>query len=288
VELIVLDLDGGEMLVRLLAALERQTILPSRVIIVDNGSADPVAGRLRHQPFPVEPIRLETNRGFTGGVNAAFGRLRCRYAGLLNNDAEPEPEWLEKMTAVLDRQPRVAAVQSLIVDGSGRIDGAGIAVDSGRYLQLGHGEPVGAVLPQPWGVSATAAIYRMEALREVALEDGTLFDDRLFAYYEDVELSARLRSAGWEMHCLPEPLVVHRGSATASRLGWRGEYLRVRNRYLVAAMHPGVGSRSAMLREDLRRLARAAVRGEVRRAVMILRGVAAGVAARFLVRARER
>jgi GT2 family glycosyltransferase len=288
VELVVLDLDGGDMLVRLLAALERQAMLPARVVIVDNGSAEPVAGRLPQQPFPVELIRLETNRGFTGGVNAAFGRLRSRYIGLLNNDAEPEPEWIERLAGVLDRQPQIAAVQSVIVDDGGRIDGAGIGIDSGRYLQLGHGEPVGVVLPRPWGVSATAAIYRLEALREVALADGSLFDDRLFAYYEDVELSARLRSAGWEVQCIPEPLVVHRGSATAPRLGWRGEYLRVRNRYLVAALHPGVGSRAAMVGEDLRRFVRAAAHGEARRAVMILRGAVAGLAGGIGIRARAR
>ena len=73
VDAIVLDLDGGDMLQRCIDSLAAQTIRPSRVIILDNGSSDPVGRRLQRPPsLRVELVRVEANLGFAGGVNAAM------------------------------------------------------------------------------------------------------------------------------------------------------------------------------------------------------------------------
>jgi hypothetical protein len=89
------------------------------------------------------------------------------------------------------------------------------------------------------------------------------FDETFFAYYEDVELSARLRGSGWELLVLPVVKATHRGSQSASRLGARARYLRTRNRYRVAKMHRGAGRIGALLAEDLRLMlrGRASLRG---------------------------
>ena len=96
--------------------------------------------------------------------------------------------------------------------------------------------------PAPaWGVSATAALYRREALGD------TIFDETLFAYYEDVDLCARLHEAGWRTEVLPVIKATHRGSQSASILGGDALRLRTRNRYLVARRHRGVGRIGALL-----------------------------------------
>jgi GT2 family glycosyltransferase len=101
-----------------------------------------------------------------------------------------------------------------------------------------------------WGISATAALYRREAVGE------RFFDERFFAYYEDVELCARLRADGWRIAVLPIVAATHRGSTTAPVLGRDALRLRTRNRYLVARMHPGVGRIRALLWEDAKLLMR--------------------------------
>lgn len=86
-----------------------------------------------------------------------------------------------------------------------------------------------------FGVSATAALYRREALEGVA-RDGQVFEPRLISYYEDAELAARLRAAGWRALVVPLARARHAGSASgqaaASRDRWRLIY---GNRYLAAA-----------------------------------------------------
>ena len=255
IDVIVLDVDGGPMLEECLASLGAQSV-PHRLVLFDNGSKTPT---------PNAAQRSETNLGFAGGANAAYRLCTAPYVAIVNNDVVLEPEWLAHVRDALDRDERLAAVQTLIRRPDGRIDGAGIDISNGTFRQIGHGQEVGEPLSVAWGVSATATLYRQAALGE------RIFDERLFAYYEDVELCARLREQGWRTAVLPFILATHRGSASARVLP-HARRLRTRNRYLVARMHPGVGRIRSLLWED----ARLALRGR-----SSLRGVLDGLCSRL-------
>lgn len=240
-DVIVLDIDGGAMLEECLASIRAQSVPPTRVIVFDNGSRVPSAGQ--------EVIRSETNLGFARGANEAYRHTTSPYVALINNDVVLDPDWLAHVEAALERDERLAAVQTIIRRPDGRIDGAGIDISDGTFRQIGHGQPIGEPLAVPWGVSATATLYRRAAAGE------RLFDERLFAYYEDVELSARLRKGGWRVAVLPIVKATHRGSQSAGVLP-DALRLRTRNRYRVARMHKGVGRIAALLWEDLKLLPR--------------------------------
>jgi GT2 family glycosyltransferase len=240
IDVIVLDVDGGPMLEECLASIRAQTV-EANPIVFDNGSRIPVPGA----------IRSEHNLGFAGGANAAFKHTTSDYVALVNNDVVLDRDWLAAVRDALDRDPQLAAVQTIIRRPDGLIDGAGIDVSDGTYRQIGHGFQLGAPLAVAWGVSATATLYRRSALGE------QLFDERFFAYYEDVELSARLRKHGWRTAVLPVVKATHRGSQSANVLGGKALRLRTRNRYFVARLHRGAGRIRALLWED----ARLALRG---------------------------
>lgn len=240
---IVVDLDGGEMLQDCVDSIARQTLPPRRIVVFDNGSRVPVVERLRGE---VTVIRSETNRGFAAAVNEAVRGSNAPFFALVNNDALLEPRWLETLRKAFDEDPKLAAAQTVILRDAATIDGAGIDIGDGTFRQIGHGAPAGSPLPSAWGVSATAALYRRAAVGE------TIFDESFFAWYEDVDLCARLHRGGWRMAVLPQALATHRGSASAPLLGRRALRLRTRNRYRVARRHPGVGRISALLLEDVR------------------------------------
>jgi GT2 family glycosyltransferase len=80
------------------------------------------------------------------------------------------------------------------------------------------------------GVSATAVLFRREALVDVA-PHGHIFDDRFFAYYEDVDLSLRLARAGWRFACDPAAIAWHEGSRTGRRTPLRRALWTARNRW---------------------------------------------------------
>ena len=237
VDAIVLDLDGGPMLAACLDSLFAQSVPFRRVIVFDNGSRTPVLPRAG-----VKLIRSHENLGFTGGVNAAYAHATAEFVALINNDVVLDADWLSTVLAAMT--PRVAAVQTVVRRDAQTIDGAGIDASDGTFRQIGHGLPLGSAIPEAWGVSATATLYRRAAL------GAEVFDPRFFAYYEDVELSARLRAAGWELRVLPEAKASHRGSQTRLPQAMR---LRTRNRYWVARKHR-VGRIGALLWEDLKLL----------------------------------
>lgn len=236
VDAIVLDIDGGAMLDECLASIEGA----ARVIVFDNGSRVPTSTPR------AEVIRSETNLGFARGANEAFRATAAPFVALINNDVVLDRGWMSVVRAAMDRDERLAAVQTIIRRPDGRIDGAGIDVSDGTFRQIGYGQHVGTDLAVAWGVSATATLYRRAAVGD------RLFDERLGTYYEDVELSARLREQGWRTAVLPVVKATHRGSASANVLGKDAQRLRTRNRYLVARMHRGAGSVFALLCEDAR------------------------------------
>lgn len=240
IDVIVLDLDGGAMLDACLASIRAQSVA-ANVILFDNGSRNRTPG---------STARSETNLGFAGGANAALRHSTADYVALVNNDVVLDPDWLAHVRDALDRDPQLGAVQTIIRRPNGRIDGAGIDISDGTFRQIGHGSDVGAPLAVAWGVSATATLYRRSAIGDC------FFDERFFAYYEDVELSARLRASGWRIAVLPVVAATHRGSSSASILGRNALRLRTRNRYLVARAHRGVGRIGALLWEDAKLLMR--------------------------------
>jgi len=193
----------------------------------------------------------ETNLGFAGGNNEAWKRTTSDFVALIDNDVVLDPDWLETVRAAMEED--VAAVQTMF---RGE-DAAGIDISDGTIRQA---------LQPAWGVSATAAPYRRAAVGERP------FDPRFFAYYEDVELCARLHESGWRTVVLPVVKATHRGSASASVLGKDAQRLRTRNRYFVARLHRGVGRIGALLWEDAKLL----VRGR-----SSLRGIAEGLLTRL-------
>jgi GT2 family glycosyltransferase len=235
IDVIVLDVDGGPMLEECLASVRAQTA-EANVIVFDNGSRTPVPNA----------IRSDRNLGFAGGANAALRHSTTAYVALVNNDVVLDREWLATVRDALDRDAQLAAVQTIIRGPDGAIDGAGIDVSDGTFRQIGHGTRLGEPLAVAWGVSATATLYRRAAVGD------RLFDERFFAYYEDVELSARLREQGWRTAVLPVVMATHRGSQSAHVLGKQALRLKTRNRYFVARLHRGAGRIGALLWEDAR------------------------------------
>jgi len=225
VAVIVLDVNGGAMLRACLDSIAAQTLPPAEVVVWDNS---------------------ETNLGFTGGNNEAWKRTTTAFVALVNNDVVLDPDWLETVRDAMAED--VAAVQTMFRGEAA----AGIDISDGTIRQL-----VECRTPEPWGVSATAALYRRKAVGDRP------FDPRFFAYYEDVELCARLHESGWRTIVLPVVKASHRGSASASVLGRDAQRLRTRNRYFVARLHPGVGRIPALLWEDAKLLVRgrASLRG---------------------------
>lgn len=257
-----------------------------------NGGIDGLADR---------EIRLPHNLGFAAATNRGIARARGRYVATVNDDAVVAEGWLRALVEALEAEPGAAAAQgvNLVADRPDRVDGWGLGWNRAvQAIQLGRGEvppPVHAPTRPVFGVSATAALYRRDALLAVARPrtragtghsngpdepDGEgpipeVFDTRLGSYYEDADLARRLRAADWTALSVPGARALHAGSVTGRRLGARRWRLLYGNRYAVAA---GLLGRSfwrqipRMVARDLADLARSKLRLDGRRVLGIAGG----------------
>ena len=94
-----------------------QTAFPYQSWVVDNASSDGSLALLEREYPDVRVLRNTENLGFAGGNNTALREVTTPYAVLLNNDATPEPDWLERLLAPFDEPgaERLAAVTSKVV-----------------------------------------------------------------------------------------------------------------------------------------------------------------------------
>jgi GT2 family glycosyltransferase len=224
--------DGRERLARALRCLEGQS-RPADVVVVDNGSGDGTAAMVLDEFPEVELLELGRNLGFGPALNRAVAERPADPLILLNNDAEAEPRFVE---ALLDAAAEGAECVAGVLTQQAApdlIDSAGVIADRTLmgfdYL---HGEPleVAVSAAAPLGPTGGAALYRLDAFRAV---DG--FDERIFLYYEDLDLALRLRAGGGRCEPAPDARAVHAYSASLgagsaekyARTGWsRGYMLR--------------------------------------------------------------
>lgn len=220
--------NGARLLREALRSLGSQTFADFETIVVDNGSSDETLTMLGESFPAVRTVALPRNEGFAVAVNAGIRAARGDIIVMMNNDIEATPGWLEALVDALDRHAGAGACASrmLSLSNPGIIDSAGDML--GLFAtSIGHGSPDGPEFDKPYLVfspCAGAAAYRRQVLEEVGL-----FDERFFAYLEDVDLGARIQLAGW--HCLyvPDAIVHHHGSATAGRMPALKTTLLMRN-----------------------------------------------------------
>ena len=223
VAVLIVNYNGGTLLSRSLEALSRQTVRDVRVIVVDNASSDGSADRIEGRYANVMLVRAGSNLGFAAGNNLALRHAGgAQWIALLNPDAFPEPDWLEKLVLAAFAWPAFSFFGSrmLLADAPQLLDGTGdVYHASGMAWRRDHGIPVdrsAAEAGEIFGPCAAAALYARTAIEEAAG-----FDERYFCYHEDVDLAFRLRLLGYRCRYVPDAVVRHVGSGIA---GWRSEF----------------------------------------------------------------
>lgn len=203
------------------------------MVVVDNASTDGTASLLASDFPHTSVITLACNTGFAGGVAAALDSIHTPYVALLNNDAAADPCWLERSVAVLRAEAGVAAVTAkLLLWEGGRINNAGVVLTGAGYgADRGLGQPDGPpydAAVEVFGFSGGAAVLRTDAVRAAGGVPA-----RFFLYYEDTDLSWRLRLGGWRIRYQPDAVVRHRHAATSNRDSPMFAYYNERNRLLM-------------------------------------------------------
>ncbi|MBK8594569.1 MAG: glycosyltransferase [Holophagales bacterium] len=230
---------------------------PARVVVVDNASEDDSAGEAERAGAAV--VRLAGNTGFGPACNLGAGAL----AGLppaeallfLNPDAVllDGPATLEALLSELDADPRVAAAApALEGDGQGefqlrRLPSLGSLAREAflvnrlfprnrgylreRYLDRDRSAPFDVEQP-----AAAALLVRASVFAEVGGFDPAFAP----AWFEDVDLCAKILESGYRIRFVPVARASHVGGTTMRALPY-DDYLPLYTRNLLRYLHRHAG-----------------------------------------------
>lgn len=191
----------------------------TEILVVDDASRDGIISQTAARFPGVRTIRLPKRSGFCIAANTGIAAATGDVVELLNDDTEVTANWADAALRWF-ADSAVGAVAPLVLQhdpdqpAAPRIDSAGDEYDPGGFARkrwngrkLGEFPDLSA--GPVWGVSATAGFYR----RSVLLATGG-FPTDFGAYFEDVDLSCRIRKLGHTIWFEPTSIVRHRVSAS--------------------------------------------------------------------------
>ena len=214
--IVIPNLNGAGWLKDSIESIWAQTEQDFELIVVDNGSTDEslaiAESYVGRSGYTL--IKNSENTGFSAAVNTGIRLAKGEYVVLFNNDAFAQPTWLELLIQTAQTDPRIFAVQCLMIRHFERE----ICDDAGDYVTLfGWAAKRGDGLkwsrytkPQRiFSACGGASLYRKSILDEIGL-----FDELFFAYFEDVDISWRANSLGYKNRYCPQAKCYHICGAT--------------------------------------------------------------------------
>lgn len=204
-------------------AIAQQTHQDFCVYLVDNGSKGNDAIILTEK-FGANPkvklILNKENLGFTRGNNALLRELILQdfeYIALLNNDAFPEPTWLENLvkSAKINKAGMVGC-KMVSYFHSKQLDNVGHKMlNTAEIIPIGFMEPESDYneLMDNFGPCAGACLYSVEMLRDI-----DVFDEYFETGYEDAEIGVRANVLGYRTVYEPTAVVYHKISQSVGKI----------------------------------------------------------------------
>jgi len=209
------------------------------IVVVDNCSADSTVDVLKSGFPAVKVIHLTRNIGFGAGVNQGMSTLpHSSYALVLNPDVQLEKGALAALMKFAETTPCCGLVGPKLVGSSGGTKLSHFVFPSliGEFARVSGLSRVGSLRLRNALIRALSSLGLSEAHSYSSISDesgsarrvdwlsgacmlvnlkvlpnSSIFDERYFHYYEDMDLCRRLSEAGWGVYWLPEAIATHHG-----------------------------------------------------------------------------
>lgn len=238
VSIITLNYNQATLTCDLLRSLQVISYPNIEVIVVDNASKENPA-RVVLECFPkAQFIRSDENLGFAGGNNIGIKEAKGKYVLLLNNDTEVAPDFLEPLVNCMEQDAKIGVCSPKIrfFQTKVHIQYAGsTAINPLRVASyaIGSKEEDKGQYDQAGGFTHLAHGAAMMVSRE-AMNKAGLMEESFFLYYEELDWCEHIKRAGFEIHFVPQSLVLHKESMSVGKNSHLQLYYKTRNRVLFA------------------------------------------------------
>jgi GT2 family glycosyltransferase len=242
VSIIILNWNTARDTIECLESIKKQSYKDYEIVLVDNGSEENDFAALKNyvKKFgkKVRLFRLKKNIGFTGGSDYGLSKARGNYMLFLNNDTIVDKKFIVELLAPFKKYENVGATVPKLLfykdgptkklqHGGSRLTYYGMAVDEG----LGRTDSRIFDREKEDGC-ITGACFMISRKVFDALDEA--FCTFYFTYFEEVDLSWRMRSAGFRIMYVPKSIVYHKGSVSikVNRRISTQDMFSIRNKYL--------------------------------------------------------
>jgi hypothetical protein len=233
VRVVIVNWNSGPWLARALASLRAHAGAElAEVVVVDNASSD---GSERLPLAPGERvIQTGANLGFARACNIGAAGAAAPYLLFFNPDAELREGTLQTALAYME-SPQAAGVA---VCGIRLVGEDGVAQRHvGAFptpATMFRNEQREIDFDHLSSRDVDHVIGAFSLIRRSVFEQLGGFDERFFVYLEDLDLSWRVRQAGWRTHYLARAVAFHKGGGTSDGVKAERLFYSLRSRLLYA------------------------------------------------------
>ncbi|MFH1225495.1 MAG: glycosyltransferase family 2 protein [Candidatus Diapherotrites archaeon] len=189
------------------------------VIVVDNGSTDGSAGKIKKEFPGARLIANKKNLGFAAANNQGFKAGKGEYFFMLSNDTILTKGWLTNAVKVMESGARIGVVGCEEVTN----------LDDFRAGRYGKGEDRDALT-----VSGATMLIKREVIENVGMLDEKEFSP---AYGEESDLNYRARNSGYRIVQTYKSSIMHYGGKSSSQLGKEKQYVLANTNRLKAMLY---------------------------------------------------
>jgi GT2 family glycosyltransferase len=241
VSILVLNYNGKKYLKECFDSLLKSAYSNVELILVDNKSTDDSVDFIRVNYNTIKIIQLQSNVGYSRGYNLAFPQAKGKYFVLLNNDVKVDPDWLNELVQVSEKDDKIGACQPKILSmnnpdyfeyagaSGGFIDKYGYPFLRGRIfntIEKDQGQYDDRV--EVFWTSGAALFIRADTLKKCH----TLDEDFIF-HMEEIDLCWRLHMAGYKLMVIPQSIVFHHAGGSLRQGSYRKIFFNYRNNIIM-------------------------------------------------------
>lgn len=200
------------------------------ITVVDNNSSDGSPAMVREEFPAVRLVRSDNNEGFSAACNRGIKASSGDYILILNPDTVTEPDAIDRALRFMRTHPDAGAAGARMTDGNGRFLPESKRGFPSPLTSLFRFTGFGKIFPRSPFFNAYYLGNRPEnetcpadiltgafmLIRKEALAKAGLFDTSFFMYGEDIDLSWRIRKAGFVNYYLHDVRITHfKGSSSS-------------------------------------------------------------------------
>jgi len=212
VSIIIVNYNGKKFLEDCFDTLQKITYSNFEIILIDNNSTDNSIEFIKNKYPSTIIIKLEKNYGFAYPNNIGAKNAKGDFLLFLNNDTKVHPDFISEMVNVLEKDPKIAISQSMLLKPNGDIDSSGDFIDSygSAYSSKEKINNIREIL----SARGASMMIRKEVFNKLKG-----FDEKFFVSFEDVDLGWRAWIYGYKVVVIPNSIVYHIGGQTIKKMG---------------------------------------------------------------------